>query len=201
MSNSATSSRAATLSELVFAPSSRVARVLAILGASIVTGVAAQWEVHLPFSPVPLTGQTLAVVALGAALGSRAGAAAMLLYLAEGAMGLPVFAGGAAGPAVLAGPTAGYLFGFVPAAFFAGWLAERGWDRSLWRATLALLLGSVPIFALGLAWLSRFVPVQSLIAQGLTPFIAGDIIKSFAGAGVLSGLWRLNGGRTPRVSR
>lgn len=200
MSNS-TTLRATTLSELVFAPSSRVARILAILGASVLTGLAAQWEVRLPFSPVPITGQTLAVVALGAALGSRAGALAMLVYLAEGAMGLPVFAGGASGPAVLLGPTAGYLFGFVPAAFLAGWLAERGWDRSLWRATVALLIGSLPIFALGLAWLSRFVPAPTLIAQGLTPFIAGDIVKSFVGAGVLSGLWKLNGGRGPLFPR
>ncbi len=191
MSTTATSLRATTL----VAPSSRLARVLAILGASLLTGLAAQWEVRLPWSPVPLTGQTLAVVAVGAALGSRAGALAMLAYLAEGAMGLPVFAGGASGPAVLAGPTAGYLFGFVPAAFLAGWLAERGWDRSLWRATIALLIGSLPIFALGLAWLARFVPAQALLAQGLTPFIAGDIIKSFVGAGVLSGLWSLHRGR------
>ncbi len=193
MSNSAASLRPATLSELVVTPSSRLGRAVVIIGASLLTALAAQWEVRLPWTLVPITGQTLAVVAVGAALGSRAGAAAMLLYLAEGAMGLPVFAGGAAGPAVLVGPTAGYLFGFVPAAYVAGALAERGWDRSLWRATLALLIGSLPIFALGLAWLSRFVPAPALLAQGLTPFIAGDIVKSFIGAGVLSGLWRLSG--------
>lgn len=170
---------------------SAVTWALAILGTSLVTALAAQVAVPLPWTPVPVTAQTLAVLLAGAALGSRRAAAAMLLYLAEGAAGLPVFAGGAAGPLVLAGPTGGYLVGFVPAAFVTGWLVERGWARSVWTAFVAMVAGSLPIFACGLAWLARFVPAPQLVAAGLSPFVIGDILKALVGAGALPGAWRL----------
>src|SRR2546426_586334 len=152
------SARRRPLVETALPGASVLARFAVIAIASLLTAAAAQVSIHIPGSPVPVTGQTFAVVAIGAALGSRAGAAAMLLYLAEGVAGLPVFAGGGSGPGQLLGPTGGYLAGFVPAAFLTGWLAERGFDRSVWTAFGAMLLGSVPIFALGLAWLARFVP-------------------------------------------
>ncbi len=100
-----------------------------ILGASLLIALSARIAVPVPFSPAPITGQTLAVLLVGALLGSRRGALSVLAYLAEGAMGLPVFAGGGAGILWLLGPTGGYLFGFIAAAFVTGWLAERGWDR------------------------------------------------------------------------
>jgi biotin transport system substrate-specific component len=179
------------LVEAILPRASLLTRVVAVVVGSLVTALAAQVEIRIPGSPVPLTGQTFGVVVIGAALGSRAGAAAMLVYLAEGLAGLPVFAGGASGAAHLLGPTGGYLIGFVPAAFVTGWLAERGFDRSVWTAFLAMLIGSIPIFALGLAWLARFVPASSLLGAGLYPFILGDILKSLVAAGVLPGAWRL----------
>ncbi len=168
-----------------------VTRGIVLLAATALTALAAQVEVRVPGSPVPITGQTFAVVAIAAALGARAGAAAMLLYIAEGVAGLPVFAGGASGPGALAGPTGGYLLGFIPAAYLTGWLAERGLDRNVWTAFFAMLLGSVPIFACGLAWLARFVPPETLLAQGLYPFVFGDVVKSLLAAGVLPGAWAL----------
>jgi biotin transport system substrate-specific component len=177
--------------------------VILVTSASLATGLLAQAAVRLPWTPVPATLQPLAVFLLGAALGSRRGALAMLLYLAEGAAGLPFFAGGAAGAAHLAGPTGGYLAGFVPAAFVIGWAAERGWDRSPWKALGAMLLGSMALFACGLAQLAAWVPRGQVLAAGLYPFVWGDVLKMLVAAGLLPALWaglrRL--GLAPRDSR
>lgn len=110
-------------------------------------------------------------------------------------MGLPVFSGGAAGFVHLLGPTGGYLVGFPVGAFMTGLLAERGWDRTPGRAFLAMLAGSVPIFAFGLLGLSRFVPASTLLAQGLWPFVPGDLLKSGVSAGLLPLGWKLVGDR------
>lgn len=169
-----------------------------VVVASLFVAVCAQLEIKLPFTPVPLSGQTLGVLYAGVLLGSRRGAAAVALYLLEGASGLPVFSGGAAGFAHLAGPTGGYLAGFVPGAFVAGLLAERGWDRTPLKAFVAMLAGSVAIFGLGLIGLSRFVPSQTLLAQGLWPFVPGDLLKSAVSAGLLPLGWKLTGGRPGR---
>ena len=133
--------------------------------------------IPLPFSPVPVTGQTLAVVLVGISLGARRGALSLLLYLAEGAMGLPVFAGGGLGPAWIVGPTGGYLWGFVLAAYVVGSLAERGWDRSIGSRALAILLGNAAIYLLGLPWLAQFTGVERVLALGLYPFLVGDLAK------------------------
>jgi len=159
--------------------------------ASLATGLLAQAEIRLPFTPVPVTLQPLAVFLVGAALGSRRGALAMLAYLAEGALGLPFFAGGAAGPQHLMGPTGGYLAGFVAAAAVIGWFAERGWDRTPVRAFAAMLLGSVALFGCGLAQLSFFVGPQLAVQQGLVPFIAGDLLKMALAAALLPGVWKI----------
>ena len=161
-----------------------------IAGASVVTALAAQIAVPLPWSPVPITGQTFAVLLSGAVLGARRAFLAQLLYLAEGLVGLPVFAGGAAGLAVLAGPTAGYLLAFPLAAAAIGALAERGWDRRFATMMAAMLLGSAVIFVLGLAGLSRFMPGERLIAAGLLPFLPGDAVKSALAALVFPSIWR-----------
>lgn len=164
--------------------------------ASLFIAVCAQLELRLPFTPVPLTGSTLGVLYAGALLGSRRGAAAVGLYLLEGAAGLPVFAGGAAGALHLFGPTGGYLLGFPVGAFVTGLLAERGWDRSPGRAFLVMLAGSLPIFGLGLAGLARFVPAETLLTQGLWPFLPGDLLKSAFSAGLLPLGWKLLGRRS-----
>lgn len=159
--------------------------------ASLATGLLAQAETRLPFTPVPVTLQPLAVFLVGAALGSRRGALAMIAYLAEGAAGLPFFAGGAAGVQHLLGPTGGYLAGFVAAAAVIGWCAERGWDRTPVRAFAAMLLGSVVLFACGVAQLSLFLGVPRAIELGLLPFVAGDLLKMALAAALLPAVWKI----------
>ena len=165
--------------------------IVAVLGGSLATGLAAQAAIHLPFTPVPITGQTFAVLLVAALLGSRRGAMSMILYLAEGAAGLPVFGGGAAGPAILAGPTGGYLIGFVPAAWAVGALAERGWDRRVPTTLVAFLAGNALIYAFGLPWLALHVGWERTLALGFLPFAIGDALKLLLAAIVLPGGWRL----------
>ena len=184
-----------TLSDALFPEAGRLGRASEALVMSAVIAAGAQFEVMLPFSPVPLTGQTFGVLLAGILLGSRWGAAAVAAYLVEGLLGLPVFAGGAAGPGVFAGPTAGYLVGFLPAAWLAGRLAERGWDRSPLTAAAAMLIGSSAIFACGLLNLARFLPASQLLSAGLIPFLPGDMVKSALAAAALPGAWKLLGRR------
>jgi biotin transporter BioY len=162
-----------------------------VIAGSLFIALSAQLAVRLPFSPVPITGQTLAVLLTGALLGSRRGALSTLAYIAEGLAGLPVFAGGAAGIMHLFGPTGGYLVGFVAAAFVAGRLAERGWDRHMAWAAVAMLLGNLVLYAPALAWLSRFVGAEKALALGLYPFIAGDLLKIGFAAAMLPLGWKL----------
>ncbi len=188
-----TSSRALTLADVAIPRSSTASNALLILAASAATALAAQIEIPVPWSPVPITGQTFAVLLSGAVLGARRAFLAQLLYLAEGALGLPVFAGGGAGIAKLAGPTGGYLAAFPLAAALTGALAQRGWDRGFATMLGAMLLGSTVIFAGGLIWLSRFVPGDGLLQAGLLPFIPGDLVKSSLASLAFPSLWRLTG--------
>lgn len=188
-----TSTMKTTLADAVYPSTGLTHDAAAVIVASLFIGVCAQFRIPLPFTPVPLSGGTLGVLYTGALLGSRRGAVAVLLYILEGSMGLPVFAGGAAGAAHLLGPTGGYLLGFPVGAFATGLLAERGWDRTPGRAFLAMLAGSLPIFALGLLGLARFVPASTLLAQGLWPFLPGDLLKSGVSAGLLPLGWKLVG--------
>ena len=158
--------------------------VALVVGGSLIVALAAQVALRLPFSPVPITGQTLAVLLVGATLGSKRGSLSLLAYLFEGLIGLPVFAAGASGPAYLLGPTGGYLVGFVAAAFVTGWLVERGWGRHVGRAVLAMLAGSATIYLCGLSWLSLFVG-QRALDLGLLPFVVGDAAKMVLGAALL----------------
>jgi biotin transport system substrate-specific component len=169
-----------------------------IVGASVVTALAAQLAVPVPWSPVPITGQTFAVLLSGAVLGVRRAFAAQVLYLIEGAAGLPVFAGGGAGVVKFMGPTGGYLISFPFAAALTGALAERGWDRRFAGMLAAMLLGSAVIFALGLAQLSRFVPREQLLVAGLLPFLPGDLVKSTLAALAFPAVWRFVRPRTER---
>jgi biotin transport system substrate-specific component len=162
-----------------------------VLAGSGLVALAAQVSLRLPFTPVPWTMQPLAVLLVGALLGARRGALALLAYLGEGLSGLPVFANASFGPAALLGPSGGYLVGFVPAAFVTGFLAERGWDRRFVTTWAAMFLGSVTLFAFGLAWLSRFLGWGGAVAAGLLPFVLGDLLKQVLAALLLPGLWRL----------
>ena len=161
--------------------SSRTARrSLAVLAGSLV--LAASAHIAVPGFPVPTTMQSLAVPALGMALGSRLGVASVLLYLAEGALGLPVFANFSSSLAHLAGPTGGYLISFVPAAWLAGRLAEAGWRQGLVRPFLVYGLDHCVILAMGAAWLAFFVGASQALVLGVLPFVAGSVVKSMLGA-------------------
>ena len=162
-----------------------------VIGGSLIVALAAQITIRLPFSPVPITGQTLAVLLVGMLLGSRRGAMSLLAYLAEGLIGLPVFAGGASGWAYVLGPTGGYLLGFIAAAFMAGWLAERGWDRHAGTAVLAMLTGNAVLYAGGLAWLAIYAPPQSVLPWGMLALMVGDAAKLLLAAAVLPLGWRV----------
>jgi len=167
-----------------------------ILAGSLLVAALAQPEIHLTPN-VPVTGQTLGVLLVGATLGSVRGGLSMLLYLAEGAIGLPFFAGGESGVPGLAFATGGYLWGFVAAAVVVGFLAERRWDRTLPGAIAAMFVGEVIIFAIGVPWLAQAVDLSAddALAFGLYPFIVGDVIKLLLAAGALPAAWRLLGKR------
>ena len=170
-----------------------------VAGASVLTALAAQVAVPLPGSPVPLTGQTFAVLLTGAALGARRAFLAQALYLAEGAAGLPVFAGGLGGAWLLAGPTGGFLFAFPLAAALVGALAERGWDRRFATTLAAMLLGTGVILLSGAAALARLLPPGQALGAGLWPFLPGDLLKAVAASLVLPAAWRAVGsGRSGR---
>lgn len=193
--------RALTLADVAAPRGGLLRDVLWIAGASVVTALAAQVAFPLPWTPVPVSGQTFAVLLSGAVLGARRGALAQVLYLAEGALGLPVFAGADAGAAHLVGPSGGYLVAFPLAAALVGVLCERGFDRRFGTMFAAMLLGSVTIFALGLAQLSRFVPAGTLLAQGLWPFVPGDLVKSALAAAAFPSVWRAVRARDARPDR
>lgn len=168
--------------------------VLVVLGSLLMAGLA-QIAIPLqPFSPVPITGQTLGVLLIGASLGAWRGGASMLLYLAWGAIGLPFFAEGESGAAFLtSAATAGYLWGFVVAAVVVGFLAEKGWDRGLGSALGAMLVGEIIVFTLGVWWLVAGIglPLQTAFTQGLYPFLIGDLLKLLVAAGALPTAWKL----------
>lgn len=182
--------RTLTLAEAVFPGRGILRDALIVLGFSWVIALFAQIAIPLPFSVVPITGQTLAVLLAGAVLGSRRGTLTVLAYMAQGAAGLPVWApGGTMGIARLLGPTGGYIAGFLVAAFVVGWLAEHGWSRHLLTAAIAMVIGNVLIYALGLTWLARFVPADNLWMAGLIPFIPGDLLKIAVATAVLPSAW------------
>lgn len=153
---------------------------LAMLAGSAVLAASAQ--IAVPMAPVPVTMQSLAVLALGVVLGPRLAAAAVLAYLAEGAAGLPVFAGFSGGVAHMAGPTAGYLVSFVPAAWLAGRLSQVRWGRTAAGSFTAYMLGHALILGAGAAYLSLFTGVAQAVALGVTPFLIGSVVKSLLGA-------------------
>src|SRR5262249_42508148 len=159
---------------------------------TLLTVVAAQISVPLPFTPVPFTFQPMVVLVGAAALGARLGASSQLLYLAMGIMGLPVFAASPVLPqgiARLAGPTGGYLMAYPFAAFVAGWLAERGFDRRYITEVAAMICGLALVFVGGVSWLAWFVQpargISAALASGFYPFIVADVIKLIAAASIM----------------
>ena len=172
----------------------------AVLFVTILTSVAAQISMPLPFTPVPFTFQPMVVLLGAAALGPRLGMSSQMLYLALGVAGLPVFAASPMlpqGAARLLGPTGGYLMAYPFAAFAAGWLAERGFDRRYVTAVIAMLCGLLLVFAGGIAWLTIAstppVGLSGALAVGFVPFIIPDVLKLLVAAAVMPGLWRITG--------
>ena len=165
--------------------------LMLIITGTLFVAIMAQVKIPLPFTPVPLTGQTFAVLLVGAALGSKRGTASLVLYTAMGALGLPFFAGGASGLAYLFGPTLGYLVGFVAAAYVVGLLAERGLERSVRTSLVPFALGTLVIYFFGAGWLSILFGIEKAFTLGVLPFIVGDILKMLLAALMLPIAWRL----------
>jgi biotin transport system substrate-specific component len=166
--------------------------VLIVAGSLLLTLSA---KVQVPFWPVPMTMQTFVVLLLGAAYGSTLGAATVLAYLAQGAVGLPVFAKGG-GLAYMMGPTGGYLLGFLVAAWLVGKLAERGLDRRVPTALAVFLLGDLVIFAFGVSWLASLMGLEKAWAAGVVPFLPAEALKIALAMAVLPLAWRLGGRRS-----
>ena len=182
-----------TLVDRIFSRSIAVDIVLIVAGAAL-TAIAAQ--IAVPMWPVPITGQTLAVLLVGMSLGALRGGLSMALYAVLGIVGLPVFSDSSSGWAVIAGPTGGYIIGFVLSAVLTGWLAQLSWDRKLLKSFLAFLAGTVVTFVAGNIWLAAWLgaagypnDLGAVLQAGLYPFILGGIIKSALGAGILSAAW------------
>ena len=175
-------------------PGALVRDALLVVGAAGFIGLLAQISIHLSFTPVPITGQTLGVLLAGTALGWRRAGAALLLYAVAGVAGVPWFAAHSSG---YASASFGYIIGFFAAAVLCGYLAGRGADRSMLRAVPAMLAAEVVIYAFGLTWLAidLHLGASATIADGLTPFLAGDAIKAALAAGLLPAAWWLAGRR------
>lgn len=182
-----------TLADRVVARGLATDLVFIAAGAGL-TAAAAQ--IAVPLWPVPVTGQTLAVLLVGVFLGATRAALSLTLYAVLGIVGLPVFSDASSGWSVIAGPTGGYIIGFIFAAAFTGWLAQRQWDRTPLWALLAFLLGSVIPFAFGLPWLAAALgnlglanDLDSVLSAGFYPFIVGGVVKALLGAGIISLAW------------
>src|SRR5436190_19746303 len=161
------------------------ADMLLVIGASALIAIAAQVAIRLPFTPVPMTLQPLAVIFLGAALGSTRGAAAAALYLLEGFSGLPVFAQGHGGPLWLVGLTAGFLYSYPFAAWLSGFVSERGWGNSVLRSIAGMLLALGVIYLGGWWWFTVLTDPRTAYVQAVQPFILADIVKIAIGAALL----------------
>ena len=183
--------KADTLMGAALAPLDSVRSAGLVIVFSLFIAACAQFAIHI--GPIPITGQTFAVLLTGALLGSRLGAAAVIAYLIEGAIGLPFFAEGGAGLVRFLGPTGGYLVAFPAAAFIVGAFAEHGWDKRYLTAVAAMAIGSVVIFLGGWAWFAVLTntPPVAAFKLAVAPFLLGDVIKIALGAAVLPTGWAL----------
>jgi biotin transport system substrate-specific component len=184
---------AATLRLAFFPRTSPLTDVLLVLGGAGFVALAAQLEIHLGFTPVPITGQTFAVLLVGASLGAVRGTASLALYLLVGMIGAPVYSGGEGGVEWVTGATGGYLIGFVVAAGLTGYLAEQRWDRRFSSSVAAMLTGNVLIYLFGLPWLAAKIDTgfEGTLEAGLYPFVFGDLFKLYLAGALLPGAWRL----------
>ena len=199
MTTSLTIAPQRVLADLITHPATRVRAivrdVLLVVGFALLTAAAAQIEIQLGFTPVPLTGQTFAVLLSGAVLGMRRGALSQLVYWMAGLTGLPLYSGGAGGWKSGTGATLGYLVGFIVAAGAIGYLAEKKQDRNFATSLPAMLLGSTLIYSCGAAWLTTYLNIgfatgeTNAISLGVAPFLVGDVIKALLAAACTTGVW------------
>ena len=185
--------QAMTLRLAVFPRTGLLTDALLILGGAGFVGLMAQISVRIGFTPVPITGQTFAVLLVGAAYGSMLGAATLFAYLVLGVIGVPLYADQKHGWDVFSGATGGYIVGFIVAAAVTGALAERGWDKRFSSSIAAMLTGSVIIYACGSIWLHHYLHVSwnTTFVDGVYPFIPGDLVKLYLAAAALPGAWSL----------
>ncbi len=179
-----------TLTQAVMPHSGLGAKIALVVAGSLLVAVSARAEV--PMYPVPMSLQTLAISLIGLTYGARLAAVTLLAYLAQGALGLPVFAGGAAGAAYMMGPTGGYLVGFVGMAWLTGWLVEHGFGRGVVRLSIAALIPATLLFVPGVAWLWVVTPLDltGAVAAGMLPFLLGGLVKSVVAAMIAAGGWQ-----------
>jgi biotin transport system substrate-specific component len=188
-------SQSATLRLAVFPHANLITDALLVLAGTALVGAAAQISVKLPFTPVPITGQTFAVLLVGASLGCVLGTASAMLYLWLGVAGAPIYAHHDSGWSVITSASGGYIVGFVLAAALTGFLAERRWDRRLSSSIGLMLTGNVVIYLVGLPWLAVVLNtnLEKTLEYGLYPFIPGDTFKLYLAAAALPGAWKLVG--------
>ena len=172
-------------------PGARVRDAVLVTGAALLTALLAQVAIPVAGSPVPITGQTLAVVLTAAALGPARGFAGQALYLLLGAVGLPFYSDAGSGFDVVFGATGGYIIGFLPAAYLIGLAARQGQDRRITRALPLFALGQLVIFAIGVPWLAVAADLSpaAAISAGFTPFIVGGLVKAAIAGVALPGAW------------
>jgi biotin transport system substrate-specific component len=184
---------AATLRLAVLPRSGLVADAVLVTAGAVLVALAAQLEIHLGFTPVPITGQTFAVLLVGASLGAVRGTTSLGLYFLAGLLGAPVYSGGEEGWEIVSGVTGGYLIGFIVASAVTGWLAEARWDRRFSSSLGAMLIGSVIIYAFGLPWLAHVADLgwRQTFENGLYPFVVGDLAKLWLAAALLPAAWRV----------
>ena len=203
-----TQTHAATLRYAVLPRAGLLTDALLVVAGAGLVAACAQISIHLGFTPVPITGQTFAVVLVGASLGSILGSASLMLYLLVGIAGAPVYSQHKHGWDVVIGSSGGYLVGFIVAAALIGWLAERGWDRKISSSVSAMLTGNVVIYVFGLLWLHHWLghngygnSWNTTLTDGLYPFVPGDLIKLYLAAAALPGAWKLVGAVARRTGR
>jgi biotin transport system substrate-specific component len=183
-----------TLSTAVLTRSTWLTEAILVAAGVLLVALSAQLTVHLPGTPVPISGQTFAVLLVGSAYGATRGVATIAAYLLVGIVGLPVFSSGTSGWEQVTGATGGYLVGMLVAAGVTGMLAQHRWDRKLSSAVASMLTGNVVIYVFGLAWLYHELPnatFQSTLAAGLYPFVVGDLLKTYLAGALLPGAWTL----------
>lgn len=184
--------QAATLRLAVFPQAGVLTDAVLVLAGTALVALAAQVSIPLPFTPVPITGQTFAVVLVGASLGAVRGFASLLLYWLVGIAGAPVYADQTSGWETFVGPTGGYIVGFMLAAAATGYLAERRWDRRFPSSVAAMLTGNVLIYVPGLLWLGHYLDtnVEDTLEAGLYPFVVGDLLKLYLAGALLPLAWK-----------